>query len=144
KVTELVSPDANYGFIVRTQAECATQDELLADKEYLCHLWSSIQTCIRKQPAPSLLYCDLALEQRVLRDRVRPNTGNILVDSRTTTQELFDWAQQYTPSVVDRIRHYSGERPLFDTANVDDEIAGAMQRRVNLKSGGYLIIDQTE
>src|SRR5690606_2103326 len=60
------------------------------------------------------------------------------------TQELIEWAQRYTPSVVDRIHHYSGNRPLFDTANVDEEIARALSRRVDLKSGGYLIIDQTE
>src|SRR5690606_4126016 len=63
---------------------------------------------------------------------------------RSTTAELTEWARIYTPSVVDRIRHYSGERPLFDTANVDEEITRALSRRVDLKSCGYLIIDQTE
>ena len=75
---------------------------------------------------------------------VGPNTGTILVDSRTTTASMLEWARTYTPSVVERVRHYSGERPLFDTANVDEEIARALSRRVDLKSGGYLIIDQTE
>src|SRR5690606_1016320 len=96
------------------------------------------------QPAPSRLYADLTLPQRVLRDMVTPSTTNIMVDSRTTTHELKEWARRYTPSVVDRIQHYSGERPLFDTANVDEEITRALSRRVDLKSGGYLIIDQTE
>src|SRR5690606_240179 len=81
---------------------------------------------------------------RVLRDMVTPSTTHIMVDSRTTTHELKEWARRYTPSVVDRIQHYSGERPLFDTANVDEEITRALSRRVDLKSGGYLIIDQTE
>src|SRR3546814_9372663 len=75
---------------------------------------------------------------------VGPHTGTIQVDSRSTTSQLLEWAKVYTPSVLDRIRHYSGERPLFDTANVNEEIARALSRRVDLKSGGYLIIDQTE
>jgi len=80
----------------------------------------------------------------VLRDMATPETNTIQVDSRTTSAQLLQWAQHYTPSVADKIQHYSGERPLFDTANVDEEIARALARRVDLKSGGYLIIDQTE
>ena len=132
------------GFIVRTQAEGATDEELEADCNYLRTLWSSIEEMLKTRPAPSLLYSDLTLPQRVLRDMVTPHTTSILVDSRTTTQSLKEWARIYTPSVVDRISHYSGERPLFDTANVDEEINRALSRRVDLKSGGYLIIDQTE
>lgn len=144
QVQSLMPADENGGFIVRTQAEGATEDELRADQTYLGKLWSTIQQRAQSQPAPSVLHTDLSLAQRVLRDVVSPSTGTIQVDSRTTTQELLDWAATYTPSVQDRIRHYSGERPLFDTANVDEEIALALSRRVNLKSGGYLIIDQTE
>ncbi|MFW7339911.1 ribonuclease G [Pollutimonas sp. H1-120] len=136
--------DDKGGFIVRTQAEGATDEELQADHTYLRTLWNSIQEKAKSQPTPSVLYTDLTLGQRVLRDMVGPNTGTILVDSRSTTQQLLEWAKTYTPSVLDRIKHYSGERPLFDTANVDEEIARALSRRVDLKSGGYLIIDQTE
>ncbi len=143
-VTQFMTENETGGFIVRTQAEGATDEELEADCAYLRKLWAGIQEKIKTQPAPSLLYSDLTLPQRVLRDMVTPNTSSILVDSRTVTQELIEWAHRYTPSVVERIRHYSGERPLFDTANVDDEIARALSRRVDLKSGGYLIIDQTE
>ncbi|MGE4369773.1 MAG: ribonuclease G [Burkholderiaceae bacterium] len=142
---ERLRPESDHGgFIVRTQAEGASDDELEADQRYLRTLWNTIQTKAKTQGSPSTLYTDLTLSQRVLRDMVNPNTGGIIVDSRTTTQELKEWAAVYTPSVQDRIRHYSGERPLFDTANVDDEIARALSRRVDLKSGGYLIIDQTE
>jgi len=144
RLAKLVPPDEKGGFIVRTQAEGATDEELQADLTYLRTLWASVQAAARTQPAPSLLYRDLSLAQRVLRDIVGPQTGSILVDSRTTAAELTEWAQTYTPSVANRITHYSGERPLFDTANVDDEIARALSRRVDLKSGGYLIIDQTE
>jgi ribonuclease G len=144
RVLRLMPEDEKGGFIVRTQAEMSTDDELRVDQSYLRTLWGSIQALAKTQPTPSVLYTDLSLAQRVLRDMAGPNTGSILVDSRTTTQELIDWGKIYTPSVLDRISHYSGERPLFDTANVDEEIARALSRRVDLKSGGYLVIDQTE
>jgi len=144
RLQALMPPDEKGGFIVRTQAEGATDEELQADLDYLSKLWTSIQALARIQPAPSALHRDLTLAQRVLRDIVGPQTNSILVDSRTTTTQLIEWARVYTPSVVDRIAHYSGERPLFDTANVDQEIARALSRRVDLKSGGYLIVDQTE
>jgi len=144
RVQRLRPPEENGGFIVRTQAEGATDQELEADISYLRILWGSIQSKAKTQPPPALLHSDLTLAQRVLRDMVGPETGTIFVDSRSTAQKLVEWAGTYTPSVVDRIKHYSGERPLFDTANVDEEIARALSRRVELKSGGYLIIDQTE
>lgn len=124
RLQALMPPEEKGGFIVRTQAEGATDEEIAADLEYL--------------------HQDLTLGQRVLRDMVGPHTGTILVDSRSTSSALQEWARVYTPSVAERIRHYSGERPLFDTANVDEEIARALSRRVDLKSGGYLIVDQTE
>lgn len=144
RVIALRPDDENGGFIVRTQAEDADDDELAADITYLRTLWARIQAQTRTAPAPSLLYKDLTLPQRVLRDMTSPSTHAIIVDSRTTAQHLTEWADTYTPSVQERIRHYSGERPLFDTANIDEEIAKALLPRVELKSGGYLIIDQTE
>lgn len=144
RVLGLMPKDESGGFIVRTQAETATDDELQADQSYLHTLWHSVQAKAKIQPSPSVLHTDLNLAQRVLRDIAGPATNTILVDSRSTTQQLIDWARIYTPSVLERIKHYSGERPLFDTANVDEEIAHALSRRVDLKSGGYLVIDQTE
>ncbi len=144
RLVALKPADEPGGFIVRTQAEDASDEELVADIAYLRTLWANIQTRIRQVPAPSPVYVEPTLAQRVLRDMVTPDTASITVDSRTVTQELVEWAQRYTPSVADRIHHYSGNRPLFDTANVDEEIARALSRRVDLKSGGYLIIDQTE
>lgn len=144
RLQALVPAEEKGGFIVRTQAEGATDEELAADLDYLRKLWSSVQAAARVQPAPTALHQDLTLAQRVLRDMVGSYTGVIQVDSRSTTAALQDWAKVYTPSVLPRIRHYSGERPLFDTSNVDEEIARALSRRVDLKSGGYLIVDQTE
>src|SRR5205085_12122225 len=95
-------------------------------------------------PAPALLYQDLSLAQRVLRDFVGDDTTSIQVDSRENFQKLQEFAQVYTPSVLSRLLHYTGERPLFDLYGVEEEIQRALGRRVDLKSGGYLIIDQTE
>jgi len=144
RLAALIPTDEVGGYIIRTQAEGASDEELQADLDYLRTLWASVQDAARCQPAPSLLHCDLTLPQRVLRDMATSATSRIVVDSRTTTNELTRWAERYTPSVTAKIEHYSGERPLFDTANVDEEIARALSRRVELKSGGYLIIDQTE
>lgn len=142
---QALRPDGEPGgFIVRTQAEDASDEELAADIGYLRTLWSNIQASAKQAAVPSTVYTDLTLSQRVLRDMVTPDIQAIQVDSRAMTQELIEWATHYTPSVKDRIVHYSGNRPLFDTANVEEEIAQALSRRVELKSGGYLIIDQTE
>ncbi|HEY3563537.1 MAG TPA: ribonuclease E/G, partial [Casimicrobiaceae bacterium] len=87
---------------------------------------------------------DLNLSQRVLRDMATEETSRILVDSRETFVRMQEFAQEYTPAIFDRLQHYVGERPLFDLYGVEDEIEKALARRVDLKSGGYLIIDQTE
>ena len=144
RVQALVPSDEKGGFIVRTQAEGASDEELRADITYLRKLWSSVQQAARSLPATSLLHQDLTLAERVLRDMVTPATGRILVDSRSTCAALKTWAATYTPSIADKISHFSSERPLFDTANIEEEIIKALSRRVDLKSGGYLIIDQTE
>lgn len=140
-----LQPDKNKGgFIIRTQAEDVNDVSLKADIDYLIQLWSNIQATAKTAKTPSLLYQDLTLPQRVLRDVVTPKTQKILVDSRSVCQQMQDWAKAYTPGVTSKIAHYSGERPLFDLANVEEEINRALSRRVDLKSGGYLIIDQTE
>lgn len=144
RLSELRPSDEKGGFIVRTQAELASDEELDADIHYLRRLWQQILEKSRRNPAPCVLYTDLTLAQRVLRDMVGPQTHAIMVDSRTTFHELLDWAETYTPAVVEKVQHYTGDRPLFDTVNVDQEVDQALARRVNLKSGGYIVIDQTE
>jgi len=144
RIQAMMPQDEHGGFIIRTQAEGASDAELQADLSYLRTLWSKIQVSLKTQGPPALLHADLTLPQRVLRDMASPDTQSILVDSRTGAADLARWAAVYTPAVAARIQHYSGERPLFDTVHVDEEIARALSRRVDLKSGGYLIIDQTE
>ena len=124
-------------------AETAEDAEIGADIDYLRRLWTNIQSRGNCE-APCLLYQDLDLSLRVLRDFVNSDTSRILIDSRETYQRMAEFAQNYTHAVLEKLQHYSAARPLFDLHAIDDEIAKALGRRVDLKSGGYLIIDQTE
>ncbi|HYL25411.1 MAG TPA: ribonuclease G [Burkholderiales bacterium] len=144
RLKELVPADEKGGFIVRTLAEAAAEEELAADIAYLRQLWGTIRGRSLGARPPELLYQDLSLAQRVLRDMVSADTQRVLVDSRENHQKLVAFAQRYMPQLAARIVHYAGERPLFDLYGVEDEIEKALSRRVDLKSGGYLIIDQTE
>ena len=145
RLTELVPPEEKGGFIARTLAESAAEEELRADLEYLRNLWKVIrERSAGGAAAPHLLYQDLSLAQRVLRDMVSAQTARVLVDSRENFQKLAAFAQNYMPQVRAKLEHYTGERPLFDLYNVETEIEKALSRRVDLKSGGTLIIDQTE
>lgn len=132
------------GFIIRTQAEIATDEELQTDSHYLRKLWGIILQRLKTQAVPSTLYTELHLHQRILRDVASPHTNKIIVDSRLVYQQMLEWAGVYTPALLERIQHHSGSRPLFDTVRAEEEIKRALSRRVELKSGGYLIIDQTE
>ena len=144
RVQSLLPPDEKGGYIVRTMAEEASDAELQADIDYLRKIWNNISEAASTRPAPCLLYQDLSLAQRVLRDFVHDKTASIQVDSRKNFQMLCEFATAYTPGVLDLVQHYTGERPLFELYGVDDEIQRALGRRVDLKSGGYLIVDQTE
>ncbi len=140
----LVPAEERGGFIVRTLAEAASDEELRADIGYLRHLWGAISERSKGGPAPLCIYQDLSLAQRVLRDLVGGDTGRVVVDSRETFHKLAAFAQTYMPNVAAKLEHYTGERPLFDFHNVEPEIEKALSRRVDLKSGGTLVIDQTE
>jgi ribonuclease G len=144
KVQRLLPPEEKGGFIIRTMAEDASEADLQMDIDYLRKTWSTITQQVKTRPAPNLLYQDLSLAQRVLRDFVSDDTISIQVDSRENFQKLQQFGAIYTPSVLAKLIHYTGERPLFDLYGVEEEIERALGRRVDLKSGGYLIIDQTE
>jgi ribonuclease G len=144
KLQQLLPEGLAGGFIIRTMAETATEREMRNDIDYLTKLWGDLTARAREVPAPTLLNQDLNLAQRVLRDMATEETTRILVDSRETFVRMQDFAGEYTPALVERIAHHGGERPLFDMYAVEDEIEKALARRVDLKSGGYLIVDQTE
>ncbi|MBV9362094.1 MAG: ribonuclease E/G, partial [Betaproteobacteria bacterium] len=135
RLKELLPADEKGGFILRTLAEAASEEELRSDLGYLRNLWSTLRDRSQGAKAPQILYQDLSLAQRVLRDMVGAETSRVLVDSRENHQKLTAFAQGYMPQLVGRIEHYSGERPLFELYNVEDEIERALSRRVDLKSG---------
>lgn len=139
-----LTAEGGGGFILRTNAEDASDEELAEDIAYLRKTWAHIKTASARQPPGSLLYQDLTLMQRVLRDLVGAQTQSIQVDSKEQHGLLQAFAREYMPGTLGRILHYSGERPIFDLHQIDEDIARALARRVDLKSGGYLVIDQTE
>lgn len=132
------------GFILRTNAEDASDSELAEDIAYLRKAWARIKEASVTMPAQSMLHQDLNLLQRVLRDLVGEGTQTIRVDSREQFELLHAFGAEFMPMAVQKLQHYKGERPIFDLYSVDEEIAKALGRRVDLKSGGYLIVDQTE
>jgi ribonuclease G len=132
------------GFILRTNAEDASDTELQEDITYLRKTWARIKAAAGREPPKTLLHQDLNLLQRVLRDMLSDETQSIRIDSNEQFQLLCGFAQEFMPAAAQKLQHYKGERPIFDLYNVDEETSRALGRRVDLKSGGYLIIDQTE
>ncbi|MDB5884777.1 MAG: ribonuclease [Polaromonas sp.] len=141
---QTLSGEMGGGFILRTNGEDATDAELADDIAYLRKTWLRIKQASLRLPAVSVLHQDLSLLQRVLRDMVLENTQTIRIDSREQFEKLKVFALEFMPSTVAKLQHYSGERPIFDLFNIDEDIAKALGRRVDLKSGGYLVVDQTE
>jgi ribonuclease G len=135
---------AGGGFILRTNAEEASDAELADDIAYLRKTWAGIRERAHASTPGTLLHQDLTLAERVLRDLASDTTGNIRIDSRLQFEHLQRFGEAYTPGAVGKLQHYTGERPIFDLYNIEEEIRRALGRRVDLKSGGYLIIDQTE
>ncbi|GHD75247.1 ribonuclease G [Vogesella fluminis] len=144
RLEKLLPEGAPRGYIIRTSAETATDEELGADIGYLSKLWADIRHKSQHLPAQSLLYEDLPLAVRVLRDMVSDHTEKVIVDSTENYGKMVEFAEAYVQSAVAKIERYSGERPLFELHGIETEIEKALSRRVNLKFGGYLIIDQTE
>ena len=144
RLEAMLPEDGPRGYIIRTSAETATDQELNADVEYLSKLWADIQQKAKSSPPESLLYQDLSLSLRVLRDMVGDRTEKIVVDSTENYGKMLEFAADYASTAMARIERYSGEQPLFELHGIEGEIDRALARRVNLKFGGYLIVDQTE
>jgi ribonuclease G len=141
---QVLAGEGGGGFILRTNAEEASDAELADDIAYLRKTWNAIRERAFKAPAGTLLHEDLSLVQRVLRDLTGEQTQAVRIDSRLQYDVLRAFGEQYTPTAVTKLELYVGERPIFDLFAIDEEIERALARRVELKSGGYLIIDQTE
>ena len=144
RLNNLLAADACHGYIIRTSAETATDAELQADIDYLTKVWAHIRHQAKTRPPETLLYQDLPLPLRVLRDMFNDNTREILVDSTENYLRMREFAGQYVQGAVDKIQLFKGERPLFETHNIEQEINRALQPRVNLNFGSYLIIEATE
>lgn len=132
------------GYIVRTVAEGVDFHEMRADMIYLQRLWGGIQERARSLRKPSVVYEDLPLYLRILRDIPIERIEKIRVDSAETHKKMRSFVDQYVMELSEKLGHYQGERPIFDLYNIEEEIQASLHKRVNLKSGGYLIIDQTE
>lgn len=132
------------GVIIRTVAEGADFHELRADLIYLQRLWQGIVSRSMQAKKPKLIYEDLPLYLRILRDIPNDGIEKIRVDSAETYQKMLEFSKMYVMEISEKLGHYKGDRPIFDLYNIEDEIQNALEKRVELKSGGYLIIDQTE
>ncbi len=132
------------GFIARTAAEGIAEQGLVKDMGFLAKLWRGIRERCELAADVGLIHDDLPLALRALRDLVGPEVERVRIDSRSTMDRALTFAAKYIPDITGRIEYYQGERPLFDLYGVEDEIQKALQRKVQLKSGGHLIIDQTE
>lgn len=132
------------GFILRTAAEGIGMDELRVDVRYLKRQWLAIQQKIQDCKPPSVIYEDLPLSLRTMRDLARPELEKVRVDSRETCARVEQFTGEFVPEISDCVEFYDGDRPIFELFGVEDEIQKALSRKVQLKSGGYLIFDQTE
>lgn len=141
---QVENENSENGYIVRTAAEGIDEESLAAEVVFLEKLWQSIDTNIRQAKPGDLVYAELPLVKRTLRDLVGVSVERIRIDSRESFVSSCDFAKKYLPEILPRIEHYPGERPIFDLYGVEDEIQKALDRKVQLKSGGHLVFDQTE
>lgn len=136
--------EVNGGYIIRTAAEAASAEDLINDMVYLHRLSQAIEERIGRCQAPAVVYQDLPLFIRTIRDLIRPQTEKVRIDSKESYQRVMEFVDEFVTEFSDKVEYYPGERPLFDLYSVEDEIQKALSRKVQLKSGGYVIIDQTE
>ncbi|GGX81979.1 axial filament protein [Litchfieldella qijiaojingensis] len=136
--------DVTGGFIIRTAAEGVSKEELFADMHFLLRLWRKVSERKVTAPVGTVIYDDLPLFIRTLRDVMRDDIEKVRIDSRENYLKLIDFAREFMPGSETKIEYYPGERPIFDLFSVEDEIQKALGRKVQLKSGGYLVIDPTE
>ncbi|HEV2484990.1 MAG TPA: Rne/Rng family ribonuclease [Terracidiphilus sp.] len=136
--------ESSGGFIVRTAAEGASEEDLRADLRFLMNLWNDIKQRSDSSKSPALIYHDLSLIERILRDQVSSNFSNIWVDSEADYERIVRFLNRFSPSLVRRVKLYTKETPLFEHFGIQDEISKALRSKVWLKSGGSIVINQTE
>ncbi len=146
RLKEIVSTlkPQNFGLIVRTASERCTEEEIKKDIDFLMLLWENIERKKDKVNAPHLLYSDLDLASRSVRDMLGHDVNKLIIDSEDEYKRLQEFVNTYFPKLITKLELYEGEEPIFDAYAIELEIPKALERRVWLKSGGYIVIDQTE
>ncbi|GGG77919.1 Rne/Rng family ribonuclease [Edaphobacter dinghuensis] len=136
--------EASGGFIVRTAAAGASEEELRSDLRFLLNLWADIKQRSESSKSPALIYHDLNLVERILRDQVTDNFSAIWVDTESEYERVLRFLQRFQPSLIRRVKLYTKETPLFEQFGITEEINKALRSKVWLKSGGSIVINQTE
>ena len=136
--------EASGGYIIRTIAEMASEEDIRADIKILQKTWGQLKQRYEGSKAGDVIYTDLPLAIRIVRDMVRDNVEKLRIDSRETWKLASEMASEFLPELAERVEYYPGERPIFDLYSIEDEIQKALKRVVPLKSGGHIVIDQTE
>jgi ribonuclease G len=137
-------PGSVGGFITRTAAEGRTDDEIAADMEFLYKLWQDIKLKAERKPAPVLLHHDLDIVQRVLRDQLTGTFKAIWIDNEELYENVVGFVQRFQPALIGKVKLYTREAPIFDAFGITAELEKALRPKVWLKSGGYIVINQTE
>ncbi len=143
-VAEAVPQQTIGGYIVRTAAQGASMEQIRDDIQYLGRLWQHVKEKGLRAQSGELVYEDLPLPTRILRDELARGVDRVLVDNATSHARMLEFAAGFMPGSTTSIDLYTGQRPIFDLHGVEEEIGKALERSVNLKSGGHLVIDQTE
>jgi ribonuclease G len=144
RLTSMLTPGQHGGYIFRTVAEGASLPEIAADKEFLDTLWVGVEQRSRQTKAAGVVYEEIPMILRVLRDLVGFSQAHIQVDDLDTVLEMQAFAQRYMPAMVKNIEYYASEQPIFDNYFIEEELQKALERKVELRSGGHLVFDQTE
>ena len=135
---------AKGGFILRTAAEGISEEEIHKEIDFLHKLWDSSVVRADNSFAPCIAYEDLPLVMRTMRDLLNPEIERVRIDSKETYQRMMDFSKKFMPEFLARVEYYSGESPILDLYSVEDEIQKSLNQKVQLKSGGHVVIDQTE
>ena len=144
KIVDRCAADKPGGFVVRTAGRGVSQEDLEADMEFLYQLWKDIQEKAEKRKAPAKLHSDLDIVERKLRDHLGQDYKAIRVDSEVEYQRILRFVERFQPALLDRVKLYTGREPIYDAFGIAKDLEKAMRPKVWLKSGGYLVINQTE
>ncbi len=136
--------DNKGGYILRTACEGHNEEDLKGDMIILHKLWDEVKARYEESLAPCLLHKDLGIIQRLARDVFTSDIASFILDNQNDYEELLDFVNKFFPHLTDRVKLYSSYKPIFDKFNIDSELVKALKRKVWLKSGGYIVIDQTE